>query len=439
MLRGLTLVMLLLLLSMGSVISQDDSDSVTFTVRIDNIAGTSRFEFTGAFDTPLGATSPAPILPGESYEFLIPTFMGERLAFVAMIAESNDLFIAPDELGIELYTEDGSAPDPDITSQLHVWDLGTEINEPFGAGENQAPRQSAPNTGDDENGVVTLASELDDGFEYPLASDIVNVSMVQTDDGNFFTVTITNVSDQSEFPTAITSGVWVLQGLSGAIFTAGEADYRQGLEALAEDGNNQPLATVFGGSDFTSPITQGVWVVDTVQNVFFTENEPDIGDGLENLAEDGDPSLLADYIMINDHDTFGIFTTPFMTTSPAPITSGQSYEFSFTANAGDNLQFVTMLAESNDIFFAPDGQGIPLFDSDGNPISGDITQYIELWDLGTEVNEELGEGDNQAPRQSTPNSGDDENSVVRLVTELNGGIFYPPAPALIRVTISIDD
>ena len=439
MLRGLTFIMCLVLFSTGSIISQNDSDSVTFTVRIDNIAGTSQFEFTGAFDTPLGATSPAPILPGESYEFLIPTFMGERLAFVTMIAESNDLFIAPNELGIELYTEDGSAPDPDITPQLHIWDLGTEINEPFGVGENQAPRQSAPNTGDDENGVVTLASELDDGLEYPLASDIVNVSMVQTDDGDFFTVTITNVSDQSDFPTAITSGVWVLHGSSGAIFTAGEPDYRQGLESLAEDGNNQPLATVFDGSDFISPITQGVWVVDTVQNVFFTENQPDIGDGLENLAEDGDPTLLADYIMINDHNTFGIFTTPFMTTSPAPIMSGQSYEFSFTANEGDNLQFVTMLAESNDIFFAPDGQGIPLFDDDGNPLSGDVTHYIELWDLGTEVNETLGEGDTQAPRQSTPNSGEDENGVVRPVTELNDGIFYPPAPALIRVTISIDD
>ena len=70
------------------------------------------------------------------------------------------MFIAPNEIGIELYTEDGLAPDPDITPQLYVWDLGTEVNEPFGEGENQATRQSAPNTGVDENGVVNAYHDI---------------------------------------------------------------------------------------------------------------------------------------------------------------------------------------------------------------------------------------------------------------------------------------
>jgi hypothetical protein len=33
-------------------------------------------------------------------------------------------------------------------------DAGTEVNEGLGAGPNQAPRQAAPNSGSDENGVV---------------------------------------------------------------------------------------------------------------------------------------------------------------------------------------------------------------------------------------------------------------------------------------------
>ncbi len=67
----------------------------------------------------------------------------------------------------------------------------------------------------------------------------------------------------------------------------------------------------------------------------------------------------------------------------------------------------------------------------GVPLDGDITELISFWDAGTEVNEAPGEGADQAPRQSGPNSGDDEMGAIRLVDD---GFTYPEN--VLRVTIS---
>ena len=63
----------------------------------------------------------------------------------------------------------------DITSQYILWDAGTEVNEEPGFGPNQAPRQSAPNTGVDENGVVTPVN--DGKYVYPKVSDVIKVTI----------------------------------------------------------------------------------------------------------------------------------------------------------------------------------------------------------------------------------------------------------------------
>ena len=64
--------------------------------------------------------------------------------------------------------------------------------------------------------------------------------------------------------------------------------------------------------------------------------------------------------------------------------------------------------------------GIALIDTDGNPISGDITGQIFLWDAGTEISQTPGEGADQAPRQATPNTGEAENGTVEMVVDFDG-------------------
>ena len=96
-----------------------------------------------------------------------------------------------------------------------------------------------------------------------------------------------------------------------------------------------------------------------------------------------------------------VMNTPVGKTEAGPIEPGESYEFSFKAGRGQNLSLFTMVAASNDLFISPENSGIALYDSEGNPRSGDITAQLLLWDAGTEHNQPLGEGSDQpCPRLS---------------------------------------
>ncbi len=184
-------------------------------------------------------------------------------------------------------------------------------------------------------------------------------------------------------------------------------------------------------------LAPGAWVVQRGGAPIFRAGQPDRGAGLEALAEDGNPTMLAANFPRNS----GIFDTPVGAESPGLLTPlmdtamdvGNAYEFSFTARPGDRLSFATMYVQSNDLFLAPGEIGIPLFTKDGQPISDDVTTLIGLWDAGTEVNEEPGVGENQAPRQAGPNTGADEGGAVRLVDD---GYTYPAVAEMVIVTIT---
>jgi hypothetical protein len=118
-----------------------------------------------------------------------------------------------------------------------------------------------------------------------------------------------------------------------------------------------------------------------------------------------------------------LFNTPVGADEAGPALPDQAYETTFTAKPGENLSFATMLVQSNDLFFAPDEAGIPLFDTQGRPLEGDVTDQVEIWDAGTELNEIVGEGANQAPRQSGANTGaTDTDNRVRAVDPADLGI-----------------
>lgn len=188
------------------------------------------------------------------------------------------------------------------------------------------------------------------------------------------------------------------------------------------------------GAFLSVPLSPGVWAVHADDISLFTEGASAGSEGLEALAEDGNPSDLGRAIdRGTGFESTGIFNMPFGTDSPAPIGSGQAYLFTFIAEPGEHLSFATMFVQSNDLFFAPDAEGIELFDEEGLALNGDITQLILLWDAGTEVNQEPGVGADQAPRQSGPNIGADENGSVRLV---NDPYDYPDVNKVINVVIT---
>jgi hypothetical protein len=131
----------------------------------------------GSTDTPVGASSPGDIGPGQTFEFKVTAKPGERLTIATMFVQSNDLFYAPREEGIALFDASGKPIAGDVTSQILLWDAGTEVNEEPGLGPNQAPLQPAPNTGPAEHGVVQPITEVKDGFHYPTVPEVLRVTI----------------------------------------------------------------------------------------------------------------------------------------------------------------------------------------------------------------------------------------------------------------------
>jgi hypothetical protein len=187
----------------------------------------------------------------------------------------------------------------------------------------------------------------------------------------------------------------------------------------------------------TTPFAPGVWAVHTAADPLFSAGQADRGQGLEVLAEDGDPSALAAALASQAGvSASGVFNTPVGAAQPGPLLPGQAYEFTFETVPGNNLSFATMFVQSNDLFYAPDGAGIALFNGDGTPVNGDVTAQVFLWDAGTEVNQEPGVGPDQAPRQAGPDTGPDEDGAVQIVSD---EFTYPDTSATIRVTIAVMD
>ena len=225
--------------------------------------------------------------------------------------------------------------------------------------------------------------------------------------------------------------------------------------ALAEEGDDKMdegvaflvrIENISADSDLPTPFAPGVWVLHSEPGPLFIEGEADKGYGLEALAEDGDPSALAEALNgMGLHA--GVFTTPVGADGPGvalpgsagmmgAMPPGTAYEFEVKATPDTPyLSFATMFVQSNDLFIGPGEAGIALFDMDGMAMEGmqDVTAEIQLWDAGTEANEEPGVGGEQAPRQSGPNMGPPEiDGTVHVVDD---GYTYPEVSALVKVTI----
>ncbi|HEX5963564.1 MAG TPA: spondin domain-containing protein [Gemmatimonadales bacterium] len=191
-----------------------------------------------------------------------------------------------------------------------------------------------------------------------------------------------------------------------------------------------------GSSPFVSaPV---LWVVHTgTANPIFTGGKRDAGEGLELLAETGDPSALVKVLPARAGIVAaGGVARAVGATADGPITPGQAYEFQISAQSGQLLSTAWMFGQSNDLFYSND-RPIALFDASGAPLSGDLTTRLSLWDAGTEVNEEPGLGPNQGPRQASPDAGTTESQVIAHVRDK---YTYPPTGQVLRVTIrAIED
>ncbi len=394
-----------------TTISDGMMDTTTFAIEITNTSGGFAAREAQSFAVPVGASDPGPALPGDAYATTFAAAPGDRVSFATMFVQSNDWFFSFDPEGLALFADDGSPITGDVTDAVSVWDAGTEIDQDPGTGQDQPPRQTGPNTGAVDPDATVRAVDGEDAADY--------VTVELSNEGDDFTLTITNTSGDADTPTPLAPGVVVVHNAGTPLFEAGKADLGIGLEALAEDGDPAAITeSLDAEAGVTTPLAPGVAVVLDQGTSLFIPGSPASDDGLEALAEDGDPSQFA----ANTGGT--VFAVPTGATEPGPLLPGESYTVEVEAAPGESVSFATMFVQSNDWFFSLGDAGISLFEADGTPISGDVTDRVSLWDAGTEADQTPGIGADQPPRQAGPNSGDaDPDDSIRLVDGFSAGDY----------------
>jgi hypothetical protein len=159
--------------SQGLEAQSEDGDPRRLAMSLQSVEG---IKLIVVYTTPIGAADPGPITPGAAYEFTFSAVAGDRLSLTTMMGQSNDWFYAPAESGIDLF-ENGRGISGDITSQMVLWDVGTEVDQEPGIGSDQGSRQKAPNTGVAENGVVRNAKDVKYGSAFTNVSSVMRVSI----------------------------------------------------------------------------------------------------------------------------------------------------------------------------------------------------------------------------------------------------------------------
>jgi hypothetical protein len=431
-------------------------EATNFRVTIENVSTPQPFFQSGIFNTPVGASAPGPAFPEDdsAYEFSFhagpSTVPGTttRLSFATMFVASNDLFLAPLGEGIRLYDDRGNPTSGDITDQVFLWDAGTEVNEEPGS-DSQPPINTG---GEDENGVVQLLDEVNESKNglivpnietcYPLINEAVKVTI--KNEGTLFTVRIYNLTGDTDLPSPLSPGVYAVHTAPNLLFEVGAPDFGVGLETIAEDGNAAPLGEYAAErTGLIVPLSPGVWAVHQEDAMpLFTSGEPDRGLGLEGIAEDGSAAELGGNLTgVEGVGASAVFNTPVGADAPGPIGPGGSYSFTVTAKPGYNLSLATMFVQSNDLIYTFEDNGLPLF-KEGAPVSGNVTDYVFLYDVGTEEDQFPGAGLDQVIRQSSPDAGapDDDDRVGRLVadgeTPAADGFVYPATASVIKIKIT---
>ncbi|MCH5599291.1 spondin domain-containing protein [Niabella ginsengisoli] len=119
--------------------------------------------------------------------------------------------------------------------------------------------------------------------------------------------------------------------------------------------------------------------------------------------------------------------------NPPVIFPGQSVTITFSAAKGQALSFATMYGWSNDLFFAPENPGIKLYEDDGTPITGDVSDQIKLWDNGTRINQVPG---STATHPGTAETSPKNIKEVDLVDDQ--GNVYLEASKLMNLSLAYD-
>lgn len=399
------------------------------TITVENVLNSGSLVESGTFQ---GTGTPPVILPGQTVSFRFSASIGQAVTFSSMYGWSNDLFFAPANPGIALYDQNKKPIEGDVSAQIKLWDNGTRVN--------QAPGANVVHPGIAENNAITEVNGKDaQGNAYLPASSLVKASLKYEGD-SYFTLTLQNISGGTANPTPLSPGVWAVSYIAGGkllnpapIFTSGQPT-ANGLTQLAEAGNNAPLYTYIKSNTgiFTplSPIL--VVVYNGIDNPIFKTGEKDRNEGLKELAQQGNATLLAAALK-GRPGVKNVYILPAPnSTVLLPIIGNQpggSVSQELSVAKGDRIAIATMYGFSNDWFFASSGNG-----SDATQ-TADISSSIKLYDNGTAVDQFPGAGNNQFNLGGATAT---QSNVIAGVPNPNPFTTLPAITDIIKVKINVN-
>lgn len=377
---------------------------------------------------------------GAYHEVTFKATKGTYLSFANMFAQSNDWFFGTNSQGIKLW--DGDTPKTgDISSYVKVFDAGSELDEDFLTNFPEtvytAPNQYAPNSGPaDSNTMVrdtgrNILNYLSAYLSYDATTKYFKLRIVKAN------------RETLHNPGFITPGILVVHTQDNALYEVGAPLKANGFESLAEDGSPAAVYDWFTETGSTgaplrlssswSVLSPGVaYVHNGDQSPLFTNGSPiATANGLEELAEDGDPNITYNYLNVMENVT--------AVKNSTPAKPGEALTFEIEAAPGQRLNFATMFIASNDWFVSNNQAGIELFNEDGSAKREFNINKNYLYDSGTEEDQPVGFGNGQ-PMRGNATVNDDTDNTVRRVKSLNDvqfgkGVISSPA----GVTQALDD
>ena len=183
------------------------------------------------------------------------------------------------------------------------------------------------------------------------------------------------------------------------------------------------------------PLSPPVWAVYDGENPAFVPGEH-ANEGTGIVAEDGFPTTLTETLASAENVAeSGVAPSPGGAIEGPPLGPSESVEFGFSAAPGDQFTMETMFVQSNDWFYG--FEGLSLFEG-SEPIAGDVTDAIAVYDAGTEVDTAPGTGPDQKPAQDPEamDVGPKEDEPIQLAAERHPDFDVPDASEVIEVTIT---
>jgi hypothetical protein len=154
----------------------EDGFTTVMTNMLNNTAGVMDH---GEFVAPGGPDMGAALFVGESSMFMVEAKPGDKLQIQSMFVQSGDWFYSFGDGGVPLFN--GSTPvSGDMTSKLVLYDAGSEMDDPPGAGPNQKPAQDplAMNVGpDDAVNTIQVVPQRHTGFTIPATNSVIRVTI----------------------------------------------------------------------------------------------------------------------------------------------------------------------------------------------------------------------------------------------------------------------